>query len=130
MPANGDLEKYSDDPSDLSNMSADQFDEAYRDIIRIACSKLKDNRFACFVIGDFRDKHGYLRDFVSSTISAFRDGGLQLYNEAILVTAVGSAGMRVMGQFPGGRKFVKTHQNVLVFCKGDWKKAVQFCGEL
>jgi hypothetical protein len=74
-------------------------------------------------VGDFRDKKGFYRDFVSATISAFRDAGANLYNEAILVTAVGSASMRVTKQFEAGRKFAKTHQNVLVFCKGDWKKA-------
>lgn len=35
----------------------------------------------------------------------------------------GSASMRVTKQFESGRKMAKTHQNVLVFCKGDWKKA-------
>jgi len=52
-----------------------------------------------------------------------------LYNEAILVTSVGSACMRVTKQFESGRKFAKTHQNVLVFCKGDWRKATTFCNE-
>ena len=34
---------------------------------------------------------------------------------------IGSASMRVTKQFESGRKMAKTHQNVLVFCKGDWK---------
>jgi hypothetical protein len=81
------------------------------------------DRFACFVVGDFRDPRGFYRDFVSETIRGFRESGLQLYNEAILVTAVGSAPMRVTKQFEVSRKFAKTHQNVLVFCKGDPRKA-------
>lgn len=28
-------------------------------------------------------------------------------------------------QFEAGRKMAKTHQNVLVFCKGDWRAATQ-----
>lgn len=126
-PPYGDLEKYSDNPNDLSNMEWHAFAEVYKRIIAKASSRLKKDRFACFVVGDFRDKRGFYRDFVSMTISAFKEGGAELYNEAILVTSVGSACMRVTKQFESGRKFAKTHQNVLVFCKGDWRKAAAFC---
>jgi DNA modification methylase len=124
-PPYGDLEEYSDNPLDLSAMSHDAFLVAYRAIIALACAKLKPDRFACFVVGDFRDKKGNYRNFVSDTIQAFLDSGLNLYNEAILVTSVGSASMRVTRQFEAGRKFCKTHQNVLVFCKGNGKRAVE-----
>ena len=126
-PPYGDLEKYSDDPADLSAMEWHTFKAAYGRIILRAVKRLKPNRFACFVVGDFRDNRGFYRDFVSSTIAAFRDAGAELYNEAILVTSVGSACMRVTKQFNAGRKFAKTHQNVLVFCKGDWRKAADAC---
>lgn len=124
-PPYGDLEVYSDDTQDLSAMDWPTFLVAYRAIIAKACGKLKQDRFACFVVGDFRDKRGNYRNFVSETIRAFLDAGLHLYNEAILVTSVGSACMRVTKQFNAGRKFAKTHQNVLVFVKGDGKKAAQ-----
>lgn len=126
-PPYGDLEVYSDDPQDLSAMAWSDFLTTYRAIIAKACAKLKQDRFACFVIGDFRDKKGIYRNFVSETIAAFQDCGVMLYNEAILVTSVGSACMRVTKQFEAGRKFAKTHQNVLVFVKGDWRKATQAC---
>ena len=51
-----------------------------------------------------------------------------LYNEAILVTAVGSLPIRVGKQFSSGRKLGQTHQNVLVFVKGDPRKATTACG--
>jgi hypothetical protein len=35
--------------------------------------------------------------------------------------------MRVTKQFESGRKLAKTHQNVLVFCKGDWRAAAVKC---
>jgi hypothetical protein len=124
-PPYGDLEVYSDDPCDLSAMDYSQFLESYRAIIQASCDRLKDDRFACFVVGDFRDKIGHYRNFVGETIQAFLDAGLNLYNEAILVTSVGSASMRVTKQFNAGRKLCKTHQNVLVFCKGDWRKATE-----
>jgi len=124
-PPYGDLETYSDDPRDLSQMEWHTFAAAYKTIIHRACKRLKNDRFACFVVGDFRDPKGYYRNFVSETINGFLACGLQLYNEAILVTAVGSASMRVTKQFEAGRKFCKTHQNVLVFCKGDWRRATE-----
>jgi len=126
-PPYGDLERYSDDPADLSTMEYHTFRAAYGRIILRVVKRLKPDRFACFVVGDFRDKRGFYRDFVSGTIAAFRDAGAELYNEAILVTSVGSASMRVTKQFEAGRKFAKTHQNVLVFCKGDWRKAAARC---
>lgn len=124
-PPYGDLEKYSDDPNDLSAMEWHTFIAAYRRIILRSILKLKDNRFACFVVGDFRDKKGFYRNFVSETIGAFEACGARLYNEAILATAIGSASMRVTKQFDSGRKLAKVHQNVLVFCKGDWTEAAR-----
>jgi hypothetical protein len=106
-------------------MDHEAFLVGYRDIIAKACAKLRQDRFACFVVGDFRDKRGNYRNFVSDTVQAFLDAGLTLYNEAILVTSVGSASMRVTKQFEASRKFAKTHQNVLVFLKGDAKKATE-----
>jgi len=124
-PPYGDLEEYGDDPLDLSAMDHQAFLVAYRAIIAKACERLKQDRFACFVVGDFRDKKGNYRNFVSDTIQAFLDAGMNYYNEAILVTSVGSASMRVTKQFEASRKFAKTHQNILVFVKGDGKKAAR-----
>jgi hypothetical protein len=122
-PPYGDLEQYSEQREDLSAMPHKDFVIAYRTIILRACKRLRNDRFACFVVGDFRDGKGNYRNFVSETIAAFLDAGLALYNEAILVTSVGSASMRVTRQFSAGRKLCKTHQNVLVFVKGDGRKA-------
>lgn len=126
-PPYGDLEKYSDDPRDLSNMEWHTFAAAYKRIISRAVGKMKSDSFACFVVGDFRDSRGFYRNFVSETISGFEAAGARLYNEAILATPVGTAAMRVTKQFETGRKMAKVHQNVLVFCKGDWRKAAAKC---
>lgn len=126
-PPYGDLERYSDDGRDLSAMTPARFVEAYRAIIAAACARLLPDRFACFVVGDYRDKRGAYRNFVGETAAAFIAAGLDLYNEAALVTAVGSASMRVSKQFSAGRKLCKTHQNVLVFVKGDWRRAAAAC---
>ena len=50
--------------------------------------------------------------------------------EPIVVTAVGSLPIRAGRQFQGGRKLGKTHQNVLVFVKGDAKKATEAIGDV
>lgn len=124
-----DLEVYSDLPGELSALPTyADFMVQYRAIVAACVGLLKDNRFACFVVGDVRDKDGYYRNFVADTIAAFQDAGARLYNEAILVTAVGSLPIRAGRQFAGGRKLGKTHQNVLVFVKGDWRKATEACG--
>lgn len=126
-----DLEVYSDDPADLSAYKTYQdFLKDYRAIIQESINRLRDDRFACFVVGDIRDKKGMYRNFVSDTISAFQDAGAMLYNEAVLITAVGSLPIRVGRQFDSGRKLGKTHQNVLVFIKGDPKKAALACGHV
>lgn len=125
-----DLEEYSDDPRDLSNMSFDKFRETYFKIIEKTCSLLKEDRFACFVVGEVRDKEGFYRGFVNETIRAFEDSGLRFYNEIVYVTPAGTLPIRVSNYFEKRRKIGKTHQNVLVFVKGDPEKAADACGPI
>ena len=127
-PPYADLEVYSDDPADLSTMAYPAFLAAYRAIIAACVAMLAPDRFACFVVGDIRNKAGFYRRFVSDTEQAFEDAGAKLYNEAVLVTAVGSLPIRAGRAFESGRKLGKTHQNVLVFCKGDPKRATETIG--
>lgn len=118
-----DLEEYSDLPGELSALGTyEEFIKTYRHIVQCSVAMLRQDRFACFVVGDIRDKAGFYRNFVSDTISAFQDAGALLYNEVILVTAVGSLPIRVNIQFQAFRKLGKTHQNVLIFYKGDPKQ--------
>lgn len=121
-PPYADLEVYSDDPRDISNMQYDEFKAAYSDIIYKAAEKLKENAFAAIVVGEVRDKKGYYYNFVSDTIEACKAAGLKYYNECILLNQIATAAMRADRQFSAGRKVVKTHQNVLIFVKGDEKK--------
>jgi hypothetical protein len=48
--------------------------------------------------------------------------GARLYISAIPRTPIGIAAMRAEGNFKY-RKLSSVHQNVLAFCKGDWKNA-------
>ena len=120
-PPYADLEVYSDIKGDISNMDYEDFCKAYKGIIDKACNKLKENRFAVFVVGDVRDKNGAYRNFVDYTKKCFNDNGLVTYNEAILIDMLGTAMIRANQTFKS-RKLVKVHQNVLIFYKGDIKE--------
>ena len=126
-----DLEQYSDDKEDLSNLDYDEFKRQYSEIIKKAVSKLKDNRFACFVVSEVRNrKTGFYRNFVADTIQAFIDAGMEYYNEIILLNAIGTGAIRAPRLFQNTRKVVRCHQNVLVFYKGNPKTIKQDFGEI
>lgn len=129
-PPYADLERYSDDPADLSTMEWPAFCAAYREIIAHAVARLRPDRFACFVVGDLRDTKGRYRKFPSVTVEAFEAAGCALYNEAVLVTQAASLAIRAPRAFLAARKLGKAHQNVLVFVKGDPKRATEACGQI
>ena len=131
-PPYADLEVYSDDPRDLSTMDFDRFVEVYRQVIAKAVARLRPNRFAVFVVGEVRERSraGYYRGLVPETVRAFEDAGAKFYNEAVLVTAVGSLTLRATKPFDSARKLGKTHQNVLVFVKGDPVQAARDFGKV
>ena len=110
---------YSDNENDLSNMEYEEFKKKYSRIIKNHCNKLKENRFAIFVVGDVRDKKGKLIDFVGDTIEAFEKAGLNYYNQVIYREPVGSAAIRAGRAFNISRKITNINQNILIFYKGD-----------
>ena len=124
------LERYSDDPADLSTMDEAAFFEAQASIIAAAVARLKDDRFAVWVVGDVRDARGFYVNLPGRTVEAFEAAGARFYNEAILVTAVGSLPIRTGRQFTAARKLGRTHRSVLVFVKGDPRRATEACGEV
>ena len=126
-PPYGNLEVYSKDPADISNMDWDQYLEHYRHIINCSVNRLKDDRFACFVVANYRDaKTGHFRNLVGETIEAFEDAGAEFYNDIVLINSYGTAPIRTGTIFiRGARKVVKVHQNILVFVKGDPCRAAE-----
>lgn len=112
------LEVYSDDPADLSNMTDSGFTDAYESIIFHAVKQLKKDAFAIFVIGDVRDKRtGFYKDFIGITKNAFYKAGWGLYNDCILLEALGMAAVKADRTFSSKKKLVKVHQNILIFQK-------------
>ena len=123
-----DLERYSDDPRDLSTMTWPAFVQSMRTIISACAASLADHRFACWVTSDVRDKAGVYRRLPHVIAGLFEEAGMPLYNEAILVQAAGSLPIRVRRQFESARKLGRTHQIVQVFIKGDPRKATAAVG--
>jgi hypothetical protein len=80
---------------------------------------LNNNRFIAIKIGEVRGKNGAYVNLIGETVKTFTDLGLSYYNEIILVTARGSLPIRTSKQFQSSRKIGKTHQQILVFWKGD-----------
>lgn len=121
-PPYADLEVYSEHKADISNMSYGNFLKAYNSIIETAVTKLNPNSFACFVVSEVRGKDGTYRNFVADTITAFINAGMHYYNEIILLNPAGSLPIRAGRIFNTGRKIGRTHQNILVFYKGNPKQ--------
>lgn len=119
------LEKYSDDPADLSTMKYPEFLAAYRGIIGRAAERLRRDRFAVWVVGEVRERggHGACVGLVPDTIAAFRDAGLHLYNDCVILTPIGTAAVRTPKQFDTSRKAGRVHEYLLVFVKGDARRA-------
>ena len=124
-----DLENYSENPNDLSNLSTGEFDAAMRDTLHAADKLLANNRFAAFVVGAVRDKRGVLRDMKKCMIDAAPDTWT-LANDAVLLTTVGTAAVRAPRQFTATRALSRTHQDILVFVKGSRKEAAQRLGDV
>ena len=118
-----DLEIYTDDKKDISNMTYQQFQKVYTDILSKSIKRLRPNSFAVIVIQNIRNKEGgFFINLVGDTISAFEKNGMKMYNDMILATQIASVPLRAPRPFLSKRKIAKVHQNVLCFYKGDTDK--------
>lgn len=121
-PPYADLEIYSELKNDLSTMNYYQFFETIEKVLIDCYSILKENRFACIVIGEVRHKtKGCYIGLVPKIIAIMEKAGFCYYNEMILQTPIGNLHMRAGRYMSGTRKIGKQHQNILVFYKGDTK---------
>jgi len=125
-PPYHDLEIYSDNPNDLSNMDWDKFLIKYKSIIQKSYNKLKDNRFFIIVVGEIRDrmvtgryKIGSYKGFIPSTIQIAEECGFNYYNDVVLIKSSSQAARMSNVYFNRNRKVASIHQNVLMFIKGN-----------
>lgn len=116
-----DLEKYSDDEKDLSNMDWETFKVSYENILTKACKTLKDNRFVGVVLSDIRDKKEFYRGLPRLTDEIFEKNGLGLYDEFVEILQSSSGAVRVRKQFRDNRKVIRNYQIVKIYYKGNPK---------
>lgn len=134
-PPYGPLERYGDGPGDLSMMGRDEFNSTLASIMAGAADMLRDDRFMVVVLGDYRETEGGQWGLISSFDEAMRrpreDGGagLALVNHAILLNAVGTAAWRCRKSFLKSRVLTTVHQHILIYRKGDRKRAVERLGD-
>ena len=114
------LEKYSKDDRDLSNMPTyKEFLNKYAQILRYSAMMLEKNRFAVIVVSEIRNPAtGEYYGLVPDTIRIFKESGLRYYDEIILENNIGSLPIRAPKYFDQSRKIGRHHQNILVFYKG------------
>lgn len=124
------LEVYSDDDEDASTIhDYESFINWYANLFSKCINLLADDRFVVLVVGELRDKEtGLYYNFVGDTARIMMDLGLKYYNEAILITPIGSLPIRTGKQFRRNRKLGKGHQNVLFFFKGNLKSIPDIYG--
>lgn len=117
------LEKYSDNPADLSNLASyEEFLIKYTTIIKKCVKSLKNDSFAVFVVSEVRDRQtGEYYGLVADTIKAFQQAGMKYYNEIILYNETGNLAIVSGDYINKARKVGRQHQNILVFYKGDTK---------
>ena len=114
------VEDYGDDARELASCETySQFAEDYSAIIDDCVKKLKQGRFAAFEVGDVRLPDGHYAGLPTTTVQAFENAGAGLYNTMIVLDPAGTAALRCQKQFNASRKVVRTHQELLVFYKGD-----------
>ena len=123
-PPYHDLEVYSDNPRDISNMPYNRFLTSLNSILTHSVSKLKDNRFVAIVVSEIREqsttrnyKIGKYRGFVPSVIEMCEEMGLSFYNDMILYNSQGQASRVSKTYFNRNKKIASVHQNILIFVK-------------
>ena len=118
------LEKYTKDGNDLSNMPTyKDFLTKYATILKYSAMMLANERFFVIVVSEIRNPEtGEYYGFVPDTIQILRECGLSYYNEIILENNIGSLPIRAPKYFNQSRKIGRHHQNILVFYKGNPKK--------
>jgi hypothetical protein len=119
------LETYKGGDKDGSGLSTyPDFMKWLAGIYSQCVDRLRNGGFFVVKVGEVRDpKTRALLGFVPDHIKIATGLGLSFYTEAVLITTVGTLAIRVSNQFPKNRMLGRSHQNILVFYKGDSSKA-------
>lgn len=112
-----DLEVYSNLPNDLSNAkSYSDYLELLNLVVKNVFNCLKDNTFAVFIVGNFRNKKGELEHLNGDLIKIAKENGFKLWDELIWMGASNVALTRC-GKFEKNRKSVRMHEYIIILKK-------------
>lgn len=112
-----DLEVYSEMEEDLSNAKTyDEYLEMLKKVINNIYDCLKEDCFAVFIIGNFRNKKGELVHLNGDLIRISKEIGFKLWDELIWQGASNVALTRC-GKFEKNRKSVRMHEYIIVLKK-------------
>lgn len=123
-PPYGPLERYTDDPRDLSTMSWEAFESALTSVVCRAVGSLHPDRYSVWVVSDIRHpRTGELRDLPGIVTRAHQAAGALWVDDLIIVDPIGANRLRAKRPFIRSRITLRTHQRVLVFATGDRQRA-------
>lgn len=112
-----DLEVYSELEEDLSNAkNYEEYLRMLKKVINNIYAVLKDNCFAVFVVGNFRNKKGELIHLNGDLIRIAKECGFKLWDELIWQGASNVALTRC-GKFEKNRKSVRMHEYIIIMKK-------------
>lgn len=112
-----DLELYSDMPNDLSNAKTyNDYLLMLQKVINNVYFMLKNNSYAVFVVGNFRNKNGELEHLNGDLIRLSKKTGFKLWDEIIWEGASDVALTRC-GKFEKNRKSIRMHEYIIILKK-------------
>lgn len=122
-PPYHDLERYSDDPRDLSVMDWPRFLTEMAGIVREATRLLADDRYSTWVVGDLRDRQGYLRRLPDLVDTAHEEAGARLVNDTVVAAPLGGKYGVIWRSWGPTRSATRIHSYAHTYVKGDRRRA-------
>lgn len=122
------LERYSDDPADLSAMGWEEFLAVLGGIVAAALDLLAPDRFATWVVGDLRGPDGYLRRLPSRVDTMHEAAGARLVNDTVIASPLGGKYGVIWRSWTPTRSATRIHSHAHTYVKGDRRRATAAVG--
>lgn len=122
------LERYSDDPADLSVMEWGEFTDALGRIVGLSVGLLREDAFATWIVGDVRDKQGYLRGLPARVDVAHGEAGARMVNDAVIAAPLGGKFGVIWRLWTPTRSMTRIHSYAHTYVAGDRRAATARIG--
>jgi len=109
-------------PGTITGMQLDEIAQAVEE-------KLNMHRFAAVIAQDWFDDQGRIHDMCAMVLLAFNGENMQLLNKATYIPTIQVYEDEERAKFARNRTMPIVTKNVLIFAKGDYKKAAKMCRE-